>query len=34
MTNSTHSDAAKLFYEFLKSEEAKAIFQEYGFTIV
>lgn len=33
MTNGTHSDAAKLFYEFLKSPEAQKIFEEYGFTI-
>jgi ABC-type molybdate transport system substrate-binding protein len=34
MTNGTHSDAAKLFYEFLQSKEAKDIFTKYGFTIV
>ena len=34
MTNGTHSDAAKLFFDFLQSKEAKDIFTQYGFTIV
>ena len=34
MTNGTHSDAAKLFYDFLQSQEAKDVFTQYGFTIV
>ena len=33
MTNGTHNNAAKLFYEFLKSPEAQKVFEEYGFTI-
>ncbi len=33
LTNSTKKDAAKLFAEFLQSDEALAVFEKYGFTI-
>ncbi len=33
VTNSTKKDTAKLFTEFLQSDEALAIFEKYGFTI-
>jgi len=33
LTNSTKKDVAKLFAEFLQSDEALAVFEKYGFTI-
>lgn len=33
VTNSTKKDAAKLFADFLQSDEALAVFEKYGFTI-
>ena len=33
MTTGNHSDAAQAFYDFLQSQEAKQIFEKYGFTI-